>query len=300
MTPLKKYICLIDILLRKKDIGLTLEQIGDYWDRNDEMSEQGAFSRRSFYRHRKEISNIFGIDIECYSNGMEHRYRIADSEGNDYFRRWLMDSISVNRAVMNSKDMARYIGLENSYTGYLSVLLQAMKDNSMIRFDYMPYWSEELRHLFCFEPHALKMFEHRWYLIGRYGNNEHRIYALDRISKLEIQEETFQRDARFNLTEMFEDTYGIIIDDKPAERILLKVESYQANYLRSLPLHSSQYEKEKNNDYSVFSLRLRPTFDFRQKLLSFGSSVEVLEPERLRNEMKEEAYLLLRKYQEGE
>ena len=201
---------------------------------------------------------------------------------------------------MNSKDMARYIGLENSYTGYLSVLLQAMKDNSMIRFDYMPYWSEELRHLFCFEPHALKMFEHRWYLIGRYGNNEHRIYALDRISKLEIQEETFQRDARFNLTEMFEDTYGIIIDDKPAERILLKVEAYQANYLRSLPLHSSQYEKEKNNDYSVFSLRLRPTFDFRQKLLSFGSSVEVLEPERLRNEMKEEAYLLLRKYQEGE
>ena len=41
---------------------------------------------------------------------------------------------------------------------------------------------------------------------------------------------------------------------------------------------------------------LRPTFDFRQRLLSFGSTVEVLKPESLREEMKEEIKAMLDKY----
>lgn len=50
--------------------------------------------------------------------------------------------------------------------------------------------------------------------------------------------------------------------------------------------------------YPVFSLRVRVTFDFKQKLLSMGGNVEVLKPESLRNEMREEAKQMLLKYQE--
>ncbi len=65
----------------------------------------------------------------------------------------------------------------------------------------------------------------------------------------------------------------------------MKVSADQSNYLRSLPLHPSQEETERNADYSIFTLQVRPTFDFQQELLWNGDALEVLEPLWLRKEM---------------
>jgi hypothetical protein len=54
-----------------------------------------------------------------------------------------------------------------------------------------------------------------------------------------------------------------------------------------LPLHHSQEEKIIDDDNSIFTYFLKPTFDFKQELLKYGSSVEVLKPEWLRCEMTE-------------
>lgn len=142
------------------------------------------------------------------------------------------------------------------------------------------------------------MFERRWYLIGYYGSDkEHRIYALDRISNYGLQEDTYTRDPNFNLDNMFDGAYGIIVDDElQVESIWLKVDPYQAKYLRSLPLHKSQNEIGIKDGYPVFSLRVKPTLDLKQKLLSMGRSVEVLKPQSLRKEIREEAKAMLKNY----
>lgn len=301
MTPLKKYIWIVDTLMKKGETGLTLEQIAEHWDYDDDMRDLGAFSPRSFHRHRSEINDIFGIEVECYNTGSGFRYRIADNGDNSYFRRWLLDSISLNRIMEAGKDTARFVGVEKTHTDSLPILLQAMKENKMVSFDYHPYWSDHQTHYYNFQPHAMKMFERRWYLIGCYGSNHpHRIYALDRMTNVEAQDETYTRDPKFNLEEMFEGTYGVIIEDKPVESIWLKVEPYQANYLRSLPLHSSQLELRGGKDYALFSIRVRPTYDLIQKLLSFGSTVEVVKPESLRDEIREEVKRMSLKYQDIE
>ncbi|HNP90798.1 MAG TPA: WYL domain-containing protein, partial [Macellibacteroides fermentans] len=49
--------------------------------------------------------------------------------------------------------------------------------------------------------------------------------------------------------------------------------------------HHSQKEIDNNPDYSVFSYYIKPTFDFRQELLSNGADVEVLEPKWFRDEI---------------
>jgi len=298
MTPLKKYIWLVDTVMRAEDKGLTLEQIGAKWNADDEMHDEGAFAKRSFHRHRKEIADLFGIEIESYGNGHDFRYRIADDGKNDYFRRWMMDSIAVNRIITDSQDVAQYISVESTESTALPTLLQAMKELRMVSFTYSPYWKEEPSLYYNFKPHALKMFERRWYLIGYYGSDKaHRIYALDRISHCELQEDTCRRDPKFNLEKMFDGVYGIIVDDEVQEEsIWLKVDPYQANYLRSLPLHRSQHEVGNKEGYPVFSIRVRPTYDLKQKLLSMGSSIEVLKPESLRNEMKAEIAAMLKNY----
>ena len=127
------------------------------------------------------------------------------------------------------------------------------------------------------------------------------ILSLDRISHLELKEETFRRDPGFNLEEMFEGAFGIIVGDDDVESVWLKVEANQANYLRSLPLHRSQIElTSKDKDYAIFALRVRPTFDLRQRILSLGSAVEVLKPESLREEIRKEARRMVDLYQDTE
>ena len=302
MTPLKKYIWLVDTIMRAGEKGLTLEQIGTRWNADDEMHDEGAFAKRSFHRHRNEIKGLFGIEIESYGNSHEFRYRIADDGGNDYFRRWMMSSIAVNRIVTDSQEMAPYVALESYQDAALSTLLQAMKELRMVSFTYNPYWSEKPLLYFNFKAHALKMFERRWYLIGCYGSSkEHRIFALDRISDCELQEDSYRRDPKFSLEEMFDGVYGITIDEElPVESIWLKVDPYHANYLRSLPLHKSQNEIGERDGCPVFSLRVQPSSDLKSKLLSMGRKVEVLKPESLRKWMRDEVKAMLSKYPEDD
>lgn len=80
------------------------------------------------------------------------------------------------------------------------------------------------------------------------------------------------------------------------EIVKLKVYGKQVQYFRSLSLHISQKEEETHDDYSIFSYLLTADYDFRQDVLSFGDSVEVLEPKELRKSIKEIVKSLYNKY----
>ena len=64
-----------------------------------------------------------------------------------------------------------------------------------------------------------------------------------------------------------------------------------------LPLHSSQEEVETHRDHSIFAYNLAPDYDFKQDILSFGDSIEVLEPKRLRESISEVVKSMSKKYQ---
>lgn len=76
----------------------------------------------------------------------------------------------------------------------------------------------------------------------------------------------------------------------------MKVTASQSNYLRSLPLHHSQQEIQTTDEYSIFELILRPTYDFQQEILWNGEEVEVLEPLWLRKEMADKIKRMWNKY----
>ena len=58
------------------------------------------------------------------------------------------------------------------------------------------------------------------------------------------------------------------------------------HYMRSLPLHLSQKELCSCNEYADFELTLRPTYDFIMELQRYGTMIEVMEPQSLRQTMK--------------
>ena len=101
----------------------------------------------------------------------------------------------------------------------------------------------------------------------------------------------------FSAEEYFSNFFGIIADDeiKPST-VEIKVSSDQVKYVESLPLHPSQKVVMETSDYTLFQYHLVPTFDFRQEILSRGSTFEVMSPEWFRDEVKEEISAMYKNY----
>jgi hypothetical protein len=85
----------------------------------------------------------------------------------------------------------------------------------------------------------------------------------------------------------FDDSFGIIVDENNDPcTVEIKVFGNQRKYFNALPLHSSQEEITTTDEYAVFRYFLRPTYDFRQELLSHGAEIEILSPVWFRDEMR--------------
>jgi len=185
---------------------------------------------------------------------------------------------------------------------YLSTIIEAMKKNNVIRITYQSYWREE-SNTFNIEPYCVKLFKQRWYLLAWNPYYQRlMIYAVDRIYDVEVlKDQKFKMIDDFDPSDFFENFYGIIANtDAKPQTIKLKVSAGQANYLRSLPLHSTQKEIERSGEYSIFQLHLCPEFDFQQEVLSMGEDIEVLEPIWLRKEIAGKIKRMWNKYNTNE
>ena len=175
-----------------------------------------------------------------------------------------------------------------------------MKKNNVIRITYQSYWREE-SNTFNIEPYCVKLFKQRWYLLAWNPYYQRlMIYAIDRIYDVNVlKDQKFKMIDDFDPSDFFENFYGIIANtDAKPQTIKLKVSAGQANYLRSLWIHQTQKEIERNDEYSIFTVRLRPTFDFRQEILTMGDDVEVLSPKWFREELAGVAKRMWDKYKE--
>ena len=129
------------------------------------------------------------------------------------------------------------------------------------------------------------------------GDKRIKTYALDRMSSLVIDaDRQFEYPQGFSPQEFFKDCFGITTNQNEPKRIVLRVEPTQAKYFRALPLHPSQQEVVHDR-YSIFSYRMRLTYDLREELLSHGSAIEVLEPAELKVLIREELRKALEQYQ---
>ena len=167
---------------------------------------------------------------------------------------------------------------------FLTEIISAMRDGKVISITYQSFSSPE-PYTFEAEPYCVKVFKQRWYLLAKTPKYDRpRIYALDRILDVEEMEQAFELPADFDAENFFNNYFGIIIGDGgKVENVKLKVQADQVKYYDSLPLHGSQKKLEENEEYSVFSYDIVPTFDFWQEILSKGDTVEVLEPMKFRN-----------------
>ena len=285
-NQVNKYVWLVETLYKAKKI--TLKEINRRWLDTD-LSEGLEIPRRTFHTWKNAVEDMFGLVIMCDKSDGD-RYYIENREvlEDDGLQRWLLNTMSVNNTLLENKTLSDRILLENIPSGqdFLDTVMKAMKKSKLLEITYKGYWSEH-EHTFPVAPYCVKLFRQRWYLVGNSVNEDRiRIYSLDRVLEAKLTDEPFKYPDDFSPEVYFEGCFGVIRGDgTEVETVKLKVQADQANYLRSLPLHHSQKELVRTGEYSIFSVEVRPTFDFQQELLWNSDALEVLEPLWLRKEM---------------
>ena len=292
-----KYIWLIDYVQKAGREGRTFVEISGSW----KAINGTPYPKRSFHHHINDIEDFFGIKIVCDKSYntyyIDKRDNLKDSSA---FKSWLLDSLSLSCALEVKEPLKKRILLEEVPSGRenLTDILEAMGNGKTLSFTYKAFWmdGDKESSFYNVEPYALKMFKRRWYLLAKYGDGPLKTYALDRMSNIDEEFNNFTPPEDFDAEAFFDSCFGIICgSDEEPELIYLKVDDFQAKYLRSLPLHHSQKEVERTNDYTVFSYYLRPSFDFVQEILHHGETMEVLKPDSLRAEVARIARVMAEK-----
>jgi hypothetical protein len=293
----KQYIWLADTIYRAGNI--TLQELNDRWVKT-EISGGLPMNRITFNRHRISIEEIFGLCIECKRKS-GYVYYIDNAEvlkGNSV-QKWILDSFSVGNLLSGNLSLKNRILLENIPSGkiYLQSVIDAMRKGHKLRMSYQHFRKTE-GYTIIVEPYAVKVFKQRWYLVVNNPKYQsYTVYAFDRIVSLEETSETFHVSEDFDAESVFKDSYGIICGTQTdVQRIRIRAYYPLVDYLRTLPWHSSQKELCSTPEYAEFEFRLRPTFDFRQEILSQGNEVEVLEPLSFREEVAKELKAAMERY----
>ena len=284
-----RYVWLVDLIYRKKKI--TFEEINMNWQHSSLNYDGEDIPLRTFHNHRKAIEEMFDINIECDKrNGFTYYIENSEDMERGGVRSWLLNTFAVNNLINESHKLKHRILFEKIPGGqeYLTTVIEAMRDNLSLQITYQAFWQSEA-YTFEIFPYFIKVFKQRWYVIAFNPYKEKiSIYALDRIKDISMTDIPFSLPKDVDFETFFDDCFGIIAgDDTKPEKIVIKVRKNQDAYIKALPLHRSQREISSTPDYTVFSYFIKPTFDFRQELLSHGADVEVLKPEWFRKEIGE-------------
>ena len=310
-----RYIWLIDILRAHK--RLTFEEINNLWLESGLSYGVGDdLPLRTFHNHRNAIKDIFDVYIDCDTKG-GYKYYIDSPEKlkGDTLRSWLIDSYATLNQIQADKRLEGRIIFENIPSGnhWLTIFAQAMRIGRVVEITHQGFGKDN-ENTFEIEPYYLRIFKQRWYVIGRnpyyawkkeeaekegktYDRPIYRVYGLDRISNVFITNKSFDINKEFTIDGFYDGCCGTIPNTaEGVEHVVVRAYWNAPYYLRALPLHSSQKELSSDDESTLFSLDVRPTFDFYQMLLAQGDQVEVIEPDSVRKQMRNFAINLLSYY----
>ena len=299
-----KYIWLVDTIRSAGKI--TKEDIDRKWVSSSyNENHESRFPERTFFRCKNDIMSLFDIEIKCdRANGSV--YYIDESDSNSQTKQWLLSQFAMSQSLDTSRELRDCILYEPIPAGteYLTTIVDAIRDSRMLHVTHLRFDSTEAPHIFFFAPYCLKVFKQRWYMLGmveeivetgKPASKEPKIYALDRVHHLELLDRHFKRPKNFDAHAYFANFYGVFCGQqyKP-EFVRARVQPLSAKFLRSLPLHHSQKEVEP----CVFEWYIAPTLDFIQQLRTYGSELEILAPQSLREKFADEAKALSELYLE--
>ena len=137
-------------------------------------------------------------------------------------------------------------------------------------------------------PYHLHNIHGDWYLIAYcHTRREPRDFLTNRIKARKRLPSTFQVSPSFSLNAYLAKGFLAERATEP-DNIVIKFDEYQARWIRERQWHSSQQIEELPSGGLILRLRVGGLGEVKRWVMGYGSHAEVLEPESLRREIKEE------------
>lgn len=265
---------------------ITLKEIQSKWDTASLNYDAKPYARRTFIDHVNEIEQTLGICIKCNNH---HEYYI-DRKESSLTTDWIIDSFSINNTLNNAKEIEKRIILEDVPSGrvWLIRIMQAMKNNYCLKITHQSF-KKDYATTRTMRPYFIQSHHRRWYLYAvNKEDGKMLTLAFDRITDITILNQTFKFPKNYDPENYLAKGYGAsIYEEIKPERIHVKATAYEANFMRTLPMHESQKEIETTNEYSIFEFYVPPVNEFIYDILHRGESVEIVSPPHVRKKLTE-------------
>jgi predicted DNA-binding transcriptional regulator YafY len=172
----------------------------------------------------------------------------------------------------------------------ITEIIRAIDNCKVVKIDYLRTYDGNRRTREV-EPYGLVCRHGSWYLYGLCRFNDRmRIYLLDQVQRLEVMENSiFKKPATFTLKKVFGSAWGIMISDDAqkakVETVRLHVKKGVAERFKAVRFHDSQKLKALPGDEAEVSFEVSGADEMIPWLVSWGGSLEVLEPQWLKEEL---------------
>ncbi len=289
------------------------------WTAGD-LADYFGISERTFHRDRQTLEKI---GIPLYYDPQKKTYNILDtysfsppkftrdeaialtlaartyqSENSPYKKELdmglakMLNALpqSIRDVINNLED--RMVTLNNPavdlapYQELITELERAIEAGKRLKIEYNSLNDNETRDR-KLDPYNLILKNGACYLVGYCHLREDiRTFRIDRINSCIVLEETYERAENFSADKYFRYSWGI--ERGSDYKVELVFNGVAARVVREYNWHPSQELKELPNGNLLFKVRTGSTMEIKRWILSFGSEVEVKEPDWLSEEIKKD------------
>ena len=268
---------------------MSLKEINEHYQYSSLYD--GEIIPRTFARYKDYIAETFPCYIDYNQSTNQyflkryHQYGQDDSLYNYLLSAYHIEGMS--ELAVKHRDKVKLLdaptGVEN-----VQIILEAIDKQKGIECVYYSFDRATKKQQLLI-PYFLKTWEQRWYLAAEPDNHHHgiSIFALERMDNIRLTEKKMLPSNDVTAHEYWEGSFGVNhSDNQVPERIVIKAYGAQAEYIRALPIHESQKELERTDEYTIFEYHIVPCFNLFQQLLWHREKLEIIEPIKMREEMK--------------
>ncbi len=168
----------------------------------------------------------------------------------------------------------------------LEELEQAVANEHSVEIEYRSRKEEQLRPR-VIDPYGIFYWNYRWYVIGFcHLRDSIRSFRVERISLIKQTQMTFKRPKSFSAKEFF--MQSLLSGNAENDRMVPLIISGRADALDDLCAHwfLGHFLKERTLNQAVFLINEEAVLTYAPNiLLSYGKSVQVIEPESLKKKL---------------
>lgn len=261
-------------------------------------------SRKAYYYSDQNYTiRAFGLREEDISVLMFYAKTINQYKDYHIFKDFtnaidkVLDAVNIRKGISEKNDDRVIVLTDNNQTSsgneWIPLIVEAIDSCLAVEVNYQKFGTTKPKKT-KLNPYLLKEDRHRWYLIGM---NDKGIvtYGLDRILAIDKLDEKFKPN-NLDFEEYFRYSFGITVLNEDPIEVILSFTPTQGNYLKTLSLHPTQKILFDNAEEFQISVKVKPSWEFYEKILGYGDSVKILSPLCIVSEFTQKLQLVFNRY----